>query len=246
MITVDVPNSNFKAAFSFIPSGSFASAFAAVGDLSTRSAQKKYLSLTKPIAMIIGSQTINFKANQPMPDQSLLMAFDTGNVNQYPFDQFSTSFLMIASSTEAQTLNATQVNLAFSIVGLAQAFYITPSFGTPVSLTTLIEVSVVASRSFTTRFFSLFIFSSLWILSFTIFALATTLWLRDRTVEPPTIGFCAGFLFALPAIRNAQPGAPPIGCTVDVAGFFWNIVLVMLATVLLMINYIKKRQREHK
>ncbi|KAI8926398.1 hypothetical protein BC831DRAFT_229063 [Entophlyctis helioformis] len=36
-------------------------------------------------------------------------------------------------------------------------------------------------------------------------------------------------LFALPALRNSQPGAPPIGCTADVAGFFWNMLITGLA-----------------
>ena len=70
----------------------------------------------------------------------------------------------------------------------------------------------------------------MWILSLTDITLAATLWFRDRKVEPPTIGFSAGLLFALPAVRNVQPGAPVIGCTMDVAGFFWAMFLVAVAS----------------
>lgn len=80
----------------------------------------------------------------------------------------------------------------------------------------------------------------MWTLSLTILTLSATIWFRDRKVEPPTIGLCASLIFALPAIRNTQPDSPPIGCTVDVAGFFFNMAIVAFATFLAMLNYIVK------
>lgn len=246
---VDVPSNIFKVAFSFLPAGPSLSSLLNTSSPSNQSssastinAQKKYTFLTRPVSILIGSTSLSFKQGQPMPNAALSVSFESGNVNRYPFDIFSTSFLVSASLTNDSTQS---IPLTFSLTGLAQAFHITPELEDP-SSPFYIQVQLTASRSFTTKFFSLFIVSSMWILSFTVFTLATTLWLRDRQVEPPTIGFCAGFLFALPAIRNSQPGAPPIGCTVDVAGFFWNMSLVMVSTVLLMVNYIKKKQRETK
>ena len=69
----------------------------------------------------------------------------------------------------------------------------------------------------------------MWVLSLTITTLASTLWFRDRKVEPGTIGIATGLLFALPAIRNTQSGAPIIGCTSDTSGFFWNMALTALS-----------------
>ncbi len=71
----------------------------------------------------------------------------------------------------------------------------------------------------------------MWVLSLTILTLAVTLWFRERKVEPGTIGISTGLLFALPAIRNTQPGAPIIGCIADTSGFFWNMALVALAGI---------------
>lgn len=56
------------------------------------------------------------------------------------------------------------------------------------------------------------------------FALACSVWIRHRKVEPPTIAVNAALLFALPALRNTQPGVPPVGALIDVCGFFWNEV----------------------
>ena len=84
----------------------------------------------------------------------------------------------------------------------------------------------------------------MWALSLIALTLTVTLWFRDRKVEPPTISITTALLFALPAVRNTQPGAPVIGCTADVAGFFWNMALLSISAFLLMLNYIVKYQRE--
>lgn len=69
----------------------------------------------------------------------------------------------------------------------------------------------------------------MWTLSLTVLTLAATLWFRDRKVEAGTIAVASGLLFALPAIRNVQSGAPPLGCTADVSSFFWCMPLVAFA-----------------
>ena len=45
-------------------------------------------------------------------------------------------------------------------------------------------------------------------------------------------------LFAIPQLRNVQPGIPSIGCASDTVGFFWNMALIAVALLLLMWNYI--------
>lgn len=73
------------------------------------------------------------------------------------------------------------------------------------------NVSFRFSRSVTTKFFSILIITILWCLSLATFVLALTLVLRGRRVEPPTMGYAAALLFAIPAVRNLQPGIPEIG-----------------------------------
>lgn len=88
-------------------------------------------------------------------------------------------------------------------------------------------------------------------------------------MEPNLIGVASGLLFALPAIRNTQSGAPPLGCTADVSrfvfvshishrrpltcsttlfnnSFFWCMPLTAFSVFLLMINYIVSYKREKK
>lgn len=103
----------------------------------------------------------------------------------------------------------------------------------------VIMVEITIYRGPTHVFFSLFIASLMWLLSFSLFWLAFTLCIRKRKVEPPTLGVGTSMIFALPAIRNVQPGSPPIGCTADYLGFFWALLLVSAGAMILLLNYIK-------
>jgi hypothetical protein len=114
----------------------------------------------------------------------------------------------------------------------------------PLEIGDTVSCNVKGTRSHTTILFSVFIALSMWILSLTTFILAFTLCYRQRKVEPPTIAVACALLFALPAIRNIQPGAPTIGVTIDTVGFMWNMILVLSACVMLMWNYILKYKKD--
>ena len=109
---------------------------------------------------------------------------------------------------------------------------------------TVITANLRMYRGPTQVFFSLFISILMWLLSGSVFWLATTLCLRRRKVEPPTIAVSTTMLFALPAIRNVQPGNPPIGSTSDFIAFFWALFLVAASSLILILNYIKMYKRE--
>lgn len=53
----------------------------------------------------------------------------------------------------------------------------------------------------------------MWCLSGGIFVAAMSIWFREKKAEPPIIALCTALLFALPNVRNSQPGIPPIAGT---------------------------------
>ena len=99
-------------------------------------------------------------------------------------------------------------------------------------------------RSGVTVFFALFVGLLMWLLSISALIIAISIWMRERKVEPPTIAVMAALLFALPAMRNSQPGIPGIGTSSDVASFFWAMALVSISLILLMANYIMMYKAE--
>ena len=56
----------------------------------------------------------------------------------------------------------------------------------------------------------------MWFLSLSIFVAAMSVWFRGKNTELPLVAISTALLFALPNIRNSQPGVPsPVGTTED-------------------------------
>ncbi|KAJ3321399.1 hypothetical protein HDV06_004384 [Boothiomyces sp. JEL0866] len=112
----------------------------------------------------------------------------------------------------------------------------------PTKNDTSFKVSVSFTRAISQKFFSLFIVVLMWVMSMGVFLMAMShVWLQQK-IEAPTTGVVTSMLFALPAVRNMQPGQPPIGCTADVVGFFWNMSLVAAAALILLYRYSKQQR----
>ncbi|KAL3900678.1 MAG: hypothetical protein SGCHY_001171 [Lobulomycetales sp.] len=208
---------------------------------------------TVPVTINYGSRSVSFLAGREMPPQDVSFTVDSGDFHNFPFDTFEHSFLVTvergARANNGQ-INTTvnSVNVTVSLSAGLQGFSFINSVQDSGTENFPAETVIISfTRSFTTRFFSVFVILTMWVLSLLILALAASVYLRDRKVEPPTIAFVTGMLFALPAVRNVQPGVPGIGSTADVMGFFWNMMMVALAACLLLVNYIRKyRSDGHK
>ncbi|KAI8926399.1 hypothetical protein BC831DRAFT_456557 [Entophlyctis helioformis] len=226
--SIDPSTLSYKTHFEVVPIGSMATGTGLFRRFAT------------PLEIIVNGITFNIAANQPGQPKDFSFNFIAGDPNNYPFDKYE--HRLVVSVTAANSTRP--VPVAMSVSGSIQAW--TVNFDDSGSDVGLLAVQITAKRSFTTMFFSMFVFIMMWILSITVFSLAMSVWIRDRKVEPPTIGVTSSLLFALPALRNSQPGAPVIGCTADVAGFFWCVAIVATSAFLLMINYVAKYKEEHK
>ncbi|KAJ3323858.1 hypothetical protein HDV06_006447 [Boothiomyces sp. JEL0866] len=97
---------------------------------------------------------------------------------------------------------------------------------------------VTLKRTTITILFSIFLYLIMWVLSSAAFIVTLSIWTRGRKVEPPTIAAVGAILFALPTIRNAQPGAPPVGCNADILAFFPCMLLVTASVFMGLTNYL--------
>jgi hypothetical protein len=64
--------------------------------------------------------------------------------------------------------------------------------------------------------------------------------LQKRRVELPILALCTAMMFALPAIRNTNPGIPPIGTLFDIYSFFFAQFLISFVAASLIVFYIVK------
>lgn len=93
------------------------------------------------------------------------------------------------------------------------------------------------TRGFSTKLYAMMILIIMWVLSLSTVLISAYVWFFDMKIEGVLIAVTSSLLFSLPAMRNTQAAAPPIGCTLDTAGFFWNMALVGWSVFLLLLKY---------
>jgi len=189
-----------------------------------------------PIQIIVQQQTFNFTASATLPDHSFSLNAP-GNPNTYPFDLYD-GFIDIQASILP---NNDDLPLTVVTEGALQGFTYSSHFqgnGSEVS------IDFYVRRSTTTRVFAAIIFLLMWFLSLSIFIAAMSVWFRGKNAELPMVSISTALLFALPNIRNSQPGVPsPVGTTEDMVGFFWNILLVAASAIFLLVKWVLQNKR---
>jgi len=196
------------------------------------------------IQVLVQQSTFNFSANASFPLQTNNVAA-TGNPNSYPFDTY-TGVLVIEAAVQQ---SGQPIPLTIYTIGAVQGFTSTTKFqGLPGDGNqvdgSVVELTFEFRRSNTTRLFSAISFLLMWFLSLSVFIATVTVWFREKNTEVPLIAISTALLFALPNIRNSQPGVPTIvGTTEDMVGFFWNLVLVGASAVALLAKYVQQNKR---
>ena len=100
----------------------------------------------------------------------------------------------------------------------------------------LIEINI--QRASTAVFFSVFIMIAMWALVIGVLFLVFRVFAGHRKIEISMFSFLGALLFAFPALRNSQPGTPPIGTLSDFIAFFWAEVIIALSLLAVVLRWI--------
>ncbi|KAJ6570923.1 hypothetical protein DFH09DRAFT_1153359 [Mycena vulgaris] len=192
-----------------------------------------------PVRLLLQSATSNFPANIIMPPTTASERSD-GDVNRYPFDVFSMEYFINAFTSPGNERYGTPLPLTVFSTGSIQGFKIDTSIRAQEPFDgSGVVVRVEIKRSPITQAFSLVVILVMWCLSGAIFVAAMAVYFRERTAELPLIALSTTLLFALPNVRNSQPGIPAVAGTIsDMVGFFWNLLLVAISAISLLANFI--------
>lgn len=101
-----------------------------------------------------------------------------------------------------------------------------------------VGIDMEISRSSTVRFFSLFIAFLMWGAAIAVLLLVLSILLRGRKIEVGMFSFLSALLFAMVAVRNSQPGVPPIGTFSDFISFFWAEVILALCLMTILFTWL--------
>ncbi|GAC1445979.1 MAG: hypothetical protein NVSMB56_01010 [Pyrinomonadaceae bacterium] len=104
------------------------------------------------------------------------------------------------------------------------------------------SIDIDLERAPTVKFFSTFIMLAMWCLTLGAVFLALRVAFGGRKIEVGMFSFMGALLFAFPALRNSQPGVPPIGSYSDFLAFFWAETIIALCLLIILTLWLVRPQ----
>ena len=229
IVTADPIKGDVVVRLEFTPHGSFASGD---GGMLARD-------LDLYVSSATGKNVHEFKKGKRMSPVEAVVEIYEGEPMDYPFDshtaELSFFFEPTVKAGEASSNEAipVAVEMRGSVAGLRldteYAKENTPDHA-------VIEISI--QRAMTAVFFSVFIMVAMWALVIGVISLVYRVFAGHRKIEISMFSFLGALLFAFPALRNSQPGTPPIGTLSDFIAFFWAEVIVALSLLSVVLRWI--------
>ncbi len=164
-----------------------------------------------------------FRAHQPMPPVDF-SADLTGSENYYPLDRYKTIFYVSAfEGTRLDNGRAIPLNVT-TWEGLNDW-----NTDTRRDLATVdgVLLGVDLARPSPIVFFAAVTYTAMALLGVSALTVGVLVFLGKRRVEVSLMSALGAMIFAIPALRNVLPGAPPFGVPADLLIFLWAEVAVV-------------------
>ncbi len=102
-----------------------------------------------------------------------------------------------------------------------------------------VELTTAIARNGAFALFALCAYGAMLVLGCCALAIGVLTFTDVRRPEATLIGALAAITFALPVLRNALPGSPPLGVAADMWVFLWTELAAVLALALLVFKWAK-------
>lgn len=158
----------------------------------------------------------------------------------WPFDRYAADMLV---TVERERADGAMVPLAADLLldGGIPGWDITSDGGEQLgeSRDGTFDASILINRSFSTLAFAAVLVASMILMAVIALTVSITVVRGVRRMELIFLGWIAGMLFAVPALRTFLPGQPPIGSWVDFLIVLWVIVSLIVSLALLVIAWFR-------
>lgn len=229
-------------------SGRIVTADPVKGDLMVRLEFKPHGTLLSPdatlardlelyVASATGKNVHEFKKGKRMAPVEAVVEIYEGEPMDYPFDEHSAELAFFFQP--AGTAGGTEtIPMAVELRGAVAGLRIDAEYDKEVSTPNNAVIDISLERAGTARFFSIFIMIAMWALTIGVIFLVFRVFSGQRKIEISMFSFLGALLFAFPALRNSQPGTPPIGTLSDFLAFFWAEVIIALSLLSVVVRWI--------
>lgn len=186
------------------------------------------------------AREIQFPAQQPIPPQTYEIDLAAGNVADYPLDSYRADFSVqcfanaLPPATQAKALPAEVVVwetvLGFRLKAAEQAG----------SSATEVRLGFDIRRSGGFSLFALAAYGAMVVLGCAALTIGILAFLGVRRPDAPFVGALGAIVFALPTLRGALPGAPPLGVRADMLVFLWTEIAAVIAVALFVATWARR------
>jgi hypothetical protein len=179
-------------------------------------------------------------ANEPIAAETFRLSLAGGNIVRYPFDRYHIS-LRVQANESSSAIGATGRPVADEVtVWESTPGYRIRAAQAPESTLGDMRLRLDLRRVAAQIFFALAAYVAMVVLACVSLTISFLVFLGYRKAEATLIGALAALVFALPALRNAMPGAPPLGVWADLAVFLWAELAAVVGIALLVSSWARQ------
>ena len=185
---------------------------------------------------------LSVEKNRPLPEATLQVDLQDGDIHNYPLDTYGFSLAFRADeSSAAGQVNQLPIRLTAwdSLLDFNLDRVEVP--GDPSAL----AVGLLVRRTGAASFFSIALYNAMLVMACCALTIGSLVFLGKRRIEVSMIGALGAIIFALPALRHALPGSPPLGVWLDVLIFFWAEIAAIIALCLFVAAWAARGARPH-
>lgn len=185
-----------------------------------------------------------FRANEPIPPTVVEASLHGGGIALYPLERFRATLRIIAR----EGLHPPEDSARNVLVGLtvweAIGGWTVDAAEDPGSGAGEVRLRLHVRRTGALSFLALALYAMMALIAASALLIGGLIFLRMRKVESTLAGLLSGMLFALPAMRYALPGAPPLGVRADLLVFLWAELAVGVGLFLFVLAWAMGGPRE--
>jgi hypothetical protein len=229
IVTADVMKGDLVLRLAFTPHGSFASSDGVLAR-----------DLDFYVSSATGKNIQEFKKGKRMNPVEAVVEIYEGEPMDYPFDIHSAelSFFFEPAAKAGETGGTEAIPMEVTLNGAVAGLAIEAGYDKDHNKPDSAVIDIDIKRAPTAVFFSVFIMIAMWCLTIGVLALVYRVFAGHRKIEISMFSFLGALLFAFPALRNSQPGTPPIGTMSDFLAFFWAEVIIALSLLSVVLRWI--------
>ena len=175
-------------------------------------------------------ELLQIRAGQPLPEVTFDFDLEGGNVRDYPLDRYVAAMTFAASERRQ---DGTESPLPIQVTAWEGLLGYTVK-GQPAAAQHAgeLQLQFAVDRTGAASFFGIALYGAMIVMTGCALIIGGLVFVGVRRIEVTLAGALGAVIFALPALRNALPGDPPLGVRADIYIFFWAELGAVIALCL--------------